>query len=389
MHHFFGNLRRKGVGVSCLILSLGIVSCADTATKATEPNRALTVTELKLQSVSMYKDYVADIQGVQYVEIKSMVEGFVEKIYVDEGQKVYKGDTLFKLTSEHFAEDVRLSEAALRQAEAELKMAEYESSRVSRLVEKEILSPIRLEQANAEKEVASLKVEQALAQYQRAQVNYEYTIIRAPYNGYIGRTPYKKGSMVQPGSLLTTISDISEIFAYYKMNEADYLKYKRAQLEGDEENVEQMDSVQLILPDGSLYEYMGNVEAVQGTFERGTGSIAFRVRFPNPDRLLKHGVTGKVLVTSRVDGVYLIPQQSTFEIQEFTYVYVVDKDDKARIRSFKPLGRYKGFYVAQDFEPETKIVFDGVRTVKDGMKLKYIEESFNDIVKEMDTYINF
>lgn len=389
MHHFFGNLRRKGVGVSCLILSLGIVSCADTATKATEPDRALTVTELKLQSVSMYKDYVADIQGVQYVEIKSMVEGFVEKIYVDEGQKVYKGDTLFKLTSEHFAEDVRLSEAALRQAEAELKMAEYESSRVSRLVEKEILSPIRLEQANAEKEVASLKVEQALAQYQRAQVNYEYTIIRAPYNGYIGRTPYKKGSMVQPGSLLTTISDISEIFAYYKMNEADYLKYKRAQLEGDEENVEQMDSVQLILPDGSLYEYMGNVEAVQGTFERGTGSIAFRVRFPNPDRLLKHGVTGKVLVTSRVDGVYLIPQQSTFEIQEFTYVYVVDKDDKARIRSFKPLGRYKGFYVAQDFEPETKIVFDGVRTVKDGMKLKYIEESFNDIVKEMDTYINF
>lgn len=389
MHHFFGNLHRKGLGVSCLILSLGIVSCADTATKTTEPNRALTVTELKLQSVSMYKDYVADIQGVQYVEIKSMVEGFVEKIYVDEGQKVYKGDTLFKLTSEHFAEDVRLSEAALRQAEAELKMAEYESSRVSRLVEKEILSPIRLEQANAEKEVASLKVEQALAQYQRAQVNYEYTIIRAPYNGYIGRTPYKKGSMVQPGSLLTTISDISEIFAYYKMNEADYLKYKRAQLEGEEENVEQKDSVQLILPDGSIYEYMGNVEAVQGTFERGTGSIAFRVRFPNPDRLLKHGVTGKVLVTSRVDGVYLIPQQSTFEIQEFTYVYVVDKDDKARIRSFKPLGRYKGFYVAQDFEPETKIVFDGVRTVKDGMKLKYIEESFNDIVKEMDTYINF
>lgn len=149
-------------------------------------------------------------------------------------------------------------------------------------MEKDIISAIRLEKANAELEVADLKVQQAKSQLQRAQLNYSYTTILAPYNGYIDRIPYKAGSLVNTESLLTTISDVSDVFAYYRMNESDYLKYRRAQLSG--RNFINTDSICLYLSDGSKYEHMGRVETIEGDFERGTGSIAFRARFPNPDR---------------------------------------------------------------------------------------------------------
>lgn len=324
---------------------------------------------LTMNSIDVPRTYVADIHGVQFVEVRPKVEGFIESIYVDEGQKVNKGDVLFKLSATEYSENVREAEAALKQAEAEYQMAVYEVSRIKRLVEKDIISGIRLEKAEAELEVAKLKVEQAGSQLQRSQLSYSYTTITAPYDGYVDRIPYKTGSLVNTESLLTTISDVSEVFAYYRMNEADYLKYRRAQLSG--KATVRTDSIVLTLSDGSVYEHLGKVETIEGDFERGTGSIAFRARFPNPDGLLRHGVTGKISMTTPMSDVYLVPQQSTFEIQEFTYVYVIKEDGTARIRSFEPLGRYHGFYIANDLEDSTRIVYSGIQGIKDGMEVKY------------------
>lgn len=156
-----------------------------------------------------------------------------------------------------------------------------------------------------------MKVEQARAQWQRAQMDYGYTTIVSPFAGYVDRIPYKVGSLVNPESLLTTVSDISEVFAYYKVNESEYLRFKRAQLKG--ENLQQEDNVELVLADGMVYSHKGRQETVEGDFERGTGSIAFRVRFPNPDGLLKHGVTGKVRMLTRMEDVCLVPQKSTLK----------------------------------------------------------------------------
>ena len=178
---------------------------------------------------------------------------------------------------------------------------------------------------------------------------------------------------------MTTVSDVSEIFAYYKVNESEYLKFKRAQLRG--EQLPEMNNIELILPDGSVYPHKGRVETVEGDFERGTGSIAFRVRFPNPDGLLKHGVTGKVRMMTKMSDVYLVPQKSTFEIQDFTYVYVVDKEGIVKVRSFQPLQRYEKFYITEDLEPDTYIVYEGIQSVKDGMEIHPDTISFQQIMQ--------
>ena len=143
-----------------------------------------------------------------------------------------------------------------------------------------------------------------------------------------------------------------------------------------------MNNIELLLSDGTVYRHKGKLETVEGDFERGTGSIAFRVRFPNPEGLLKHGVTGKIRMQTHMDNVYLVPQKSTFEIQDFTYVYVVDSVGVAKVRSFQPLERYQQYYVTQDLEPGTVIVYEGIQSVKDGMSVKPDTVSFRQILRE-------
>lgn len=365
-----------------LLLAFAVSGCGENSDSTTWNSGQTPTTVLKRQSVNVPQSYVADIHGVQFVEVKPKAGGFIEAIYIDEGQKVSKGDTLFQISATEYSGTVKEAEASMKQAEAEYQMAQYEVSRISRLVEKDIISSIRLEKANTELEVAKLKVEQAKAHLQKAQLNYSYTTITAPYDGIVDRIPYKTGSLVNTESLLTTISDVSEVFAYYRMNESEYIKFMRAQLSGLE--TARTDSIRLYLSDGSVYEHLGKVETVEGDFERGTGSIAFRARFPNPDGLLKHGVSGKISMTTPMEDVCLIPQQSTFEIQEFTYVYTVDSDNVARVRSFEPLGRINGFYITNDLNDNTRIVYSGIQGVKDGKKIECKDVPFEEIMESMN-----
>ena len=369
------------IAVLCTCTGL-LCSCGQSDNKQEHHKEFIPITILHPTTIEFPRSYVADVQAIQFVEIKPKVEGFVQKIYVDEGQKVKKGQPLFQLSSDQYSETVKEAQANYKQAQAQYEMANYEAERIGRLVDKQILSKIRLDQANKEKEVAQMKVEQAKAQMQRSQMDYSYTTITAPFDGYIDRIPYKTGSLVNPQSLLTTVSDISEIFAYYKVNESEYLEYKRQQLSGQKQHEE--NNVELILPDGSIYSHTGTLETVEGDFERGTGSIAFRVRFPNPDGLLKHGVTGKVRMMTQMDNICLVPQKSTFEIQDFTYVYTVDSTSVVKVRSFQPLERYNNYYVTQDFTPNTAIVYEGVQMMKDGITIKTDTIDMEAIRKEVE-----
>ncbi len=373
------NLFRK---VTILPLLAGILpACQSTGESQVQSDKSIPVTVLQPTTVELPRSYVADIQAIQFVEIKPKVEGYVQQVLVDEGEFVEKGQPMFRLSAENFAEAVKEAEANYKQTEAELEMANYETERIQRLVNKQIYSPIRLEQAKREREVARMKVEQAHAQMQRAQMDLAYTTISSPFTGYVDRIPYKVGSLVSPESLLTTVSDISEVFAYYKVNESEYLRYKRAELKG--EDMQQMDNVELVLADGTTYSHKGRQETVEGDFERGTGSIAFRVRFPNPEGLLKHGVTGKVRMMTRMEDVCLVPQKSTFEIQDFTYVYLVEKDGIAKVRSFNPIERYHNYYITQDLPANSTIVYEGVQMIKDGMEIETDTISFEDVKKEL------
>ena len=368
--------------MTILPLLVGILpACQSTGERQVQSDESIPVTVLQPTTVELPRSYVADIQAIQFVEIKPKVEGYVQQVLVDEGEFVKKGQPMFRLSAENYAEAVKEAEANYKQTEAELEMANYETERIQRLVNKQIYSPIRLEQAKREREVARMKVEQAHAQMQRAQMDLAYTTITSPFTGYVDRIPYKVGSLVSPESLLTTVSDISEVFAYYKVNESEYLRYKRAELKG--EDMQQMDNVELVLADGTTYSHKGRQETVEGDFERGTGSIAFRVRFPNPEGLLKHGVTGKVRMMTRMEDVCLVPQKSTFEIQDFTYVYLVEKDGIAKVRSFNPIERYQNYYITQDLEPNATIVYEGVQMIKDGMEIETDTISFDDVKKEL------
>ena len=322
------------------------------------------VVRLVATSIEVAQSYVADVQAVQFVEVKPKVEGFVEDVLVDEGEHVKKGQVLFKLSSAELYEEVKEAQANYKQVQAELKMAEVEADRVKRLVEKDIISPIRLEQALAEADVARLRVQQAKSRLLRAETNYSYTTITSPFEGYVDRIPFKVGSLVTPSSLLTSLTDVSEMFAYFKINEKEYLEYKRTQLSGVEQP--EYNNLELILSDQTTYPYKGTVETVEGDFERGTGSIAFRARFANPDRLLRHGVSGKIRMLTEMEDVILVPQRSTFEIQDFTYVYTVDEEGKVSVRSFEPLSRHGAYYVTTDLPDNTLIVYEGVQQVSDG-----------------------
>ena len=360
-------IKRLSFSYLCFLLltTCIFISCNQSQESKSGDENSTLVMKLTSTSIEMAQSYVADVQAVQFVEIKPKVEGFVEDVLVDEGEHVQKGQVLFKLSSAELYEEVKEAQANYKQVQAELKMAEVEVDRVKRLVEKDIVSSIRLEQAMAEADVARLRVQQAKSRLLRTETNYSYTTITSPFEGYVDRIPFKVGSLVTPTSLLTSLTDVSEMFAYFKINEKEYLEYKRTQLSGVEQP--EYNNLELILSDQTTYPYKGTVETVEGDFERGTGSIAFRARFSNPDRLLRHGVSGKIRMLTQMDSVILVPQRSTFEIQDFTYVYTVNEEGKVSVRSFEPLSRHGAYYVTKDLPDNTVIVYEGVQQVSDGM----------------------
>lgn len=344
---------------------LNLVACSNGNSK--NQNQVLIqvpIVDLQPMSITLPKTYVSDIQAVQFVEVRAKVEGFVDRIYVDEGQFVKKGQNLFQLTSNEYNEMVNSANARLFQSRAEAQAAQLEVDRLKVLVDKNIIAKSEYQLALSKKAVAESAISEAESMLKNARTGLSYTTIKAPFDGIVDRIPYKTGSLVTAGDLLTNITDISEIFAYYKVTENEYLKYMRDKIENDTLDDQE---VSLILSDGVYYEYKGKLETMEADFERGTGSIAFRVRFPNPDQLIKHGSTGKVEMNETIEDIFLIPQKSTFEIQDYNYVYIVDKNNTVRVRSFKPIQRFGLFYIADSFEPGDRIIYEGIQQVKDGM----------------------
>lgn len=364
-----------------------LISCEGGGSKENKNGATVPVVQLKSITIDFPETYVADIQAIQFVEIKPRVSGYIEQIHIDEGKRTQKGQKLFTISSTEYNAAVTQDQANLKQAQAELKMSEFELDRTKRLVEKDIISPIRFEQAKAEFEVAQMKVRQAEAQLERSKANLAYTVVVSPCDGVVDRTPYKVGSLVDEQTLLTSVTDVSEVFAYFTVNEREYLEFRRAQLNGDNSKV--LSDLELILPDGHLYPYTGRIETIEGDFDRNTGSIAFRARFPNPEGLLKHGVSGKIRRMKEMTDVLLVPQKSTFEIQDFTYVYIVDEKGLVSIRSFTPISRFGSFYVTEDLPVNTRIVYEGVQLVKDGAQIVPEMVDLDSILEEDKAKFNY
>ncbi len=369
-----------------LVLVLCLPSCQSNPNKSKKNKQALEIPVLELlpTDVEVPQTYICDIQAIQFVDIRSKVEGFVDQIFVDEGQFVNKGQKLFQLSSEEFNELVNSARANLMRAKAEQQAAKVEMERLQILVDKKIISPSELELAKSKKAVTDSQIAQAESQLKAAMTGLSYTTVRAPFDGIVDRIPHKIGSLVTENDLLTSITDISSVFAYYKVNESEYLNFMRSKIESEEASGLN-EQLTLILSDGQEYPNKGILETTEGDIESGTGSIGFRVRFPNPNQLIKHGASGKIQMLSKMEHVFLIPQKSTFEIQDFTYVYMVDQDNTVKVRSFKPIQRYGNYYLAEGFMPGDKIVYEGIQQVQDGSQVEPKAIAATDVYQDFIT----
>ena len=345
-----------------------LVTTSCTQSKKTEQTATspdIPVISVLEKDVHLSKNYVADIQAVQYVELRSRVPGFLERIYVDEGRFVKKGQLLFSINDTEYRADVARSKANLNSVIAETRSAELEVEKVTKLVQKRIISETELDVAQAKLRAMRARIEEAEAALRHAKNRLSYTQIRAPFDGVIDRIPLKVGSLLEEGTLITSVTDISSVYAYFNISEGQYLNYLRSR-EASNENHHA--AVSLILADGSHYDLQGRIETIVSEIHESTGSIAFRARFPNPQFLLKHGASGKVQLTNELEDALVLPQKAVFEIQDKNYVFVVDEGNTVKVRGIVPEARINDLYVLESglLEGE-RVVYEGIQNIREGM----------------------
>ena len=309
------------------------------------------------------KEFVSQIRSERNIEIRALEKGFLEKIYVDEGQHVQAGQVLFRIMPQLYQADVLKAKAEVAQAEIELQNA-------STLAKSNVVSI-------NEKRMAKAKLDAAKAELNLAQTHLSFTTIRAPFSGIIDRLPLKLGSLVDEGDLLTSLSDNGGIFAYFNVSEPEYLNYQTHSAEREN------NQVSLIMANGEVFPNKGTIQTIEGEFDNETGNIAFRAKFPNSNQLLRNGETGKIQMTLPLKNALIIPQKATYEIQDQKYVFVVGKDGVARSKNIKVSYELPDIYVVSEgLDVGDKILLEGVQKVKDDQK---VETKFQDPKKVLSS----
>lgn len=363
-----GILNRKGEARIVLWISVvGMLSflnaCSFSNRNETKVREKYQVTYPITVDTSYHSDYVTDIHSIKNIEIRARVKGYIETIHVDEGKPVKKGQTIFSISKQEYQEEVLKATANLKNAISEAKAAELELQNIKILVEKNVVSKTEMEMAQAKLDALNAKIEEAKSHEVSAQLKLSFTEIRAPFDGVIDRIPNKVGSLVDEGTLLTTLSDNNEVYAYFNVSEKEYLDFSHDVRESSNSG-----EVSLILANNKEHNYKGKIETIEGEFDNETGSIAFRARFPNPDKILKHGSSGKIRLKKKLHNAIVIPQKSTFEIQDQVYVFVVDDQNQVRMKSFVPKIRIPHLYILESgLTTKDKIIYEGIQDVREGM----------------------
>jgi membrane fusion protein (multidrug efflux system) len=354
-----------------LLLAATFVSCSKFASKEntnSSSDESIAVYQITPQSIDLSEFYVADIQAQQNVEVRTRVKGYLDKIFVDEGKFVKKGQLLFGISDDLYQTQLKKAKANTQYTIAEAKSAELTMKNIKLLVEKGVVNKTELDMAKAKYESLIAKVEEAKADEQTAAINLSHALIRAPFDGFLDRIPFKTGSVLNEGELLTSISDVNNMNVYFKVSEKEYLDLmKLSPKEGFSANGYQ---VNLVLADGSVFPNEGKIETIEGDFETGTGSIGIRAKFQNVNRLLKHNLSGKIKLTRKRENAIIVPQKATFEIQDKTFVYILDKGNKVTSKAIKPIKRINEYYLVEDADLAGKIiVYEGIQTIKSGDKI--------------------
>lgn len=316
-------------------------------------------------SVPTTQAYVCRMQSRRHIEIRALNEGYLEEIPVQEGQAVRAGQRLYELYPV-------LYKTKLEAEKAELRLAEINLQNTEQLAGRGFVSAPELARAKAERDKAKANVDRATAEA-------GFTSINAPFDGIVGRQLMQHGSLIEVGDTLTTLSDNAVMWVYFNVPEADYLRFKSLRGAGDIESPRRLElsgaTIQVRLANGQIFNRnAATTLTIESEFNRETGNIEFRADFPNPEGLLRHGETGTLLINQKLSGALVIPQRATFEILDRQYVFVVDKDDVAHQREITVARELEDIYVIKaGLKAGEKFVFEGVRQVRDGERLKHIE----------------
>ncbi|MGX7668600.1 efflux RND transporter periplasmic adaptor subunit [Flavobacterium pedocola] len=297
------------------------------------------------------KSYVSQIHSVNHIELRAQERGYLQKIYVDEGQFVRKGQLLFQIMP-------NLYQAEVQKMQAEVNFTQIEYQNTKTLADKNVVSPNELAMAKA-------KLDKAKAELALTKVHLAFTEIRAPFDGIIDKFHVRLGSLLEEGDLLTNLSDNSKMWVYFNVPEAEYLDYKSHVKDNSKTKVN------LLMANNEFFDYTGVVETIEADFNNETGNISFRATFPNPKGLLRHGETGSVQTTIPLKKAVLIPQKSTFEVLDKKYVYVVDKNNVIHSKAVSIVAELPHIFAVKGLAEGDKILLEGLGLVKENEKIHF------------------
>ncbi len=381
-----------GVRVLSVLIILIILITVNACTSSTgkemvqqTPAPALPVISLSKYPATIYQEFSATLEGSQDIEIRPKVDGYIEKIYIDEGMAVKKGQPLFLINDRPYREQLNNAKASLVAAKANQLNAEINVSKLEPLVTANVISEVQLKTAKAVYDAATASVSQAVALVHNAEIDLGYTLIKAPADGYIGRIPFKTGSLVgvTTTNALTVLSSIKKIYAYFSFSEKDFLQFSE-QFKGNtiEEKIKKLPEVELVLADNNVYPMKGKVETVSGQFDDQMGSISFRASFENSGGLLRSGNTGKIRLPKLVDTALIVPVESTFELQDKVFVFALTDSNKVVSTPIQVSGKSGNYYlVGSGIAPDAKIVYSGFERLRDGVVIKPEPVSVDSLLK--------
>ncbi len=333
------------------LISTLLTGCQQTETDKHEALPILEATTPLREDTSVMKEYVSQVHASRHIEVRALERGYLQNIFVDEGQLVSKGRPMFKIMP-------NLYQAELLKAQAEANSINIEYLNTKGLSNQNIVSPNELALAKA-------KLDKANAEVKMAETHLGFTDINAPFEGITDHLAVRIGSLLEEGTLLTTLSDISKLWVYFNVPEAEYLDYTIHKKD------EKHPIVQLKMANGEIFNQTGVIDTIEADFDNTSGNIQFRATFSNPDKILRHGQTGTILMANPYKNALLIPQIATFEILDKTFVYVINKEEKLEQRLVTIEAELPHLFIIKEgLKDDDKILIDGLGKVHSGQKIE-------------------
>ena len=347
-----------------------LVSCGGGGGRPTFGDNEYPVDVVATQNASLQSTYPATINGVQDVEIRPKVSGFLTQINVTEGQTVSAGQVLFVIDNETYQAQVRQAQAAVNTAQSAVNTAKLTFDNTKKLHASKVVGDYELQTAENTFLSAQAQLAQAQAALSSAKEALSFCYVKSPAAGVVGTLPLKKGALVSASNVLTHVSDISTMDVYFSMTEKDMLTMSQGE-GGLKGAVEKFPPLKLQLADGTMYAYDGHVTSISGVIDRSTGSVQLKAQFPNPEKLLKSGGSGSIVIPSVADSAIVIPQRVVMEVQNKKFVYVLKENNKVAYTEITvdPQNDGVNYIVTSGLKVGDKYVTNGITKLTDQMEI--------------------